>query len=391
MAQVQNLNISTLVGGYVVVPKFQRNVVWSKSQKQQLIQSLLEGIIPHTMIVVVRNGKNLLIDGLQRFTAIQEFIQGNFPVELEVGGKLQTFTYKNLPEELRNKLLYQTTIPVIVYQYDELPISLYELFVLYNKNTKPLSQGELLRAIAGNDKLIELIDDYTKFIQGKGGNKRGKGFSLIVRSLTNYFMLKEQLQKEQEKIQKLIEVGDTKKLEMIIKGLFKLEFKKFFDYLVEGVDLINKKLEQGTITFETLENIITGLIEIVRVDGQELVNLLWKKPYMYDVMSAWNYAQLELGIKLPPTKIEELINELTMVSQDDIVNAYKKVSNRKGTTYVEKIIAQLINKNVQKPNIMKTIITNALLMWIETAINNAQPQGETETTDAQPTEEKENK
>lgn len=60
----------------IVVPKYQRGIVWKENQKKELIDSIKKGI-PFGSILLYydENANNYrLIDGLQRFTTIYEFI-----------------------------------------------------------------------------------------------------------------------------------------------------------------------------------------------------------------------------------------------------------------------------------------------------------------------------
>lgn len=59
----------------IVVPKFQRRLVWSKKQKQEFIETLSNGY-PFGSILIYKyedNDKFSLIDGLQRFSTIKDF------------------------------------------------------------------------------------------------------------------------------------------------------------------------------------------------------------------------------------------------------------------------------------------------------------------------------
>ena len=76
------------------IPAFQRDLVWTLEQKQNLILSILDNIpigIFYTNRVnmldkdgnglsTMRNLDTILYDGQQRFTAIKEFLAGAFPI-----------------------------------------------------------------------------------------------------------------------------------------------------------------------------------------------------------------------------------------------------------------------------------------------------------------------
>src|SRR5690625_3170415 len=59
-----------------VVPKFQRKLVWSKSEKRGFIDTLSKGH-PFGAILIYKyeeDEKYSIIDGLQRFTTIEDYI-----------------------------------------------------------------------------------------------------------------------------------------------------------------------------------------------------------------------------------------------------------------------------------------------------------------------------
>ncbi len=61
-------------GVRIRVPHFQRSVVWDAQQKEKLISSLLRGYPVGSLLLYEQDAKNyLLVDGLQRTTAIREY------------------------------------------------------------------------------------------------------------------------------------------------------------------------------------------------------------------------------------------------------------------------------------------------------------------------------
>jgi hypothetical protein len=73
------LSDATADGEHIDLPKFQRSVVWSEKKQRDLIQSLLEGYPVGSLLLYERVGPAsrktyLLVDGLQRTTAIQNYL-----------------------------------------------------------------------------------------------------------------------------------------------------------------------------------------------------------------------------------------------------------------------------------------------------------------------------
>src|SRR5690606_14938955 len=64
----------------IVMPDFQRSLVWSKDQKKEFIQSAVEGN-PFGILLLyddVTTRKLTVIDGLQRFTTLKRYDENPF-------------------------------------------------------------------------------------------------------------------------------------------------------------------------------------------------------------------------------------------------------------------------------------------------------------------------
>ena len=94
---------------YVLRPPYQRKTVWSKKQKQQLIDSLLKGhYIPSLVLREIslenkgkRGIRREVIDGQQRITALLDFMNGDFAVSDSAAADIAGCRYKKLPTEVR--------------------------------------------------------------------------------------------------------------------------------------------------------------------------------------------------------------------------------------------------------------------------------------------------
>lgn len=80
----------------IKVPKYQRGAIWNKSQKEKLIDSMINGF-PFGSILLYKTGENSMqiIDGLQRSTTIIEFVKN----------PAQFFNTDNFEEELLIKII----------------------------------------------------------------------------------------------------------------------------------------------------------------------------------------------------------------------------------------------------------------------------------------------
>lgn len=64
-----------ILGGEIVVPQYQRGIVWTQTQKDKLIDSLKKGYPFGTILLYRMNNRDRIIDGLQRSSTIFDFMQ----------------------------------------------------------------------------------------------------------------------------------------------------------------------------------------------------------------------------------------------------------------------------------------------------------------------------
>jgi len=83
------------------IPDWQRQKVWSRDKKQQLIDSILRGWKLPKFYFIETSGDNFLVeDGQQRLNAIWEFFSNELPLsadsEKQFGGRF----YRDLPRKV---------------------------------------------------------------------------------------------------------------------------------------------------------------------------------------------------------------------------------------------------------------------------------------------------
>lgn len=85
-------------GQVILNPDFQRNLVWKAGQKCKFIESILMNLpIPPIYLKKDSDGKFIVVDGLQRTTALREFFNNDFALEgLNSLPKLNGCRFKNL-------------------------------------------------------------------------------------------------------------------------------------------------------------------------------------------------------------------------------------------------------------------------------------------------------
>ena len=145
----KQLSISSVLGklkrGLQLNPSYQRNSVWTRSQKQLLIDSILSKIpIPSLYFNEIAEDQEDVVDGQQRLRTIQEYTNGDFVLSEDsaFGAK----GYKQLSEKLREEFDdYQLSIVKLVNWSDE---QVEDMF-LRLQDGSPLNAAEKRRAITG--------------------------------------------------------------------------------------------------------------------------------------------------------------------------------------------------------------------------------------------------
>lgn len=121
------------------------NNQWKDLQKGEFISSLMKGFPIQEICTVVYKGETLVIDGLQRTTALQRFYNNEFTIEgshSELDGK----KYDELSEEDRNKFdNYEMNIEELRNVTKE---ELSEVFICLNSG-KPVGTVQKLKGYAG--------------------------------------------------------------------------------------------------------------------------------------------------------------------------------------------------------------------------------------------------
>ena len=82
-------------GKKIVVPPFQRNVVWNEKKRRDFIQTLRNGNPFGSILVHKKEEKYILIDGLQRVSTIKDFSLNPY----------KYFTYMDINESLIFELI----------------------------------------------------------------------------------------------------------------------------------------------------------------------------------------------------------------------------------------------------------------------------------------------
>ncbi len=96
-------------GKLIINPDFQRNLVWEPEQKSRFIESIILNFpLPSFYVNQTREGKYIVVDGLQRTSTLHEFVKDQFELTgLEALPKLNGYNFSELIEQPGD---YQTRI-----------------------------------------------------------------------------------------------------------------------------------------------------------------------------------------------------------------------------------------------------------------------------------------
>lgn len=144
---------------------FQRGFVWSKSQMDRFIESLLLGYpIPGVFFIRQSDRRYLVLDGQQRLLTLRDFYEGTHENRVfslsNVSEPFAGLTYKTLPDELRRTLdnaFIQATIVDTDGSTESLD-SIYQIFERLNSGGTQLTAHEIRVALYAGP-LIERLEE----------------------------------------------------------------------------------------------------------------------------------------------------------------------------------------------------------------------------------------
>lgn len=149
----------------VLKPPYQRNPVWTISQKSFLIDTILRGYpIPEIYYQeeVDAKGKQkyFIIDGQQRLRSVLEFLKNKYSISVRESESWGGFSFEDLSSEDKKKLFGYKFVIRIIPSLDDTIIR--SIFKRLNKNVVALNKQELRHATywGGFIKSMEKISDY---------------------------------------------------------------------------------------------------------------------------------------------------------------------------------------------------------------------------------------
>jgi hypothetical protein len=93
------------LGTFVMDPDFQRDFIWAEDKQSKLIESVLMRIpLPVLYLAEDAEGRMIVVDGLQRLSTFQRFVDNKLRLRLPEQPELHHKYFKDLPAKLQNRV-----------------------------------------------------------------------------------------------------------------------------------------------------------------------------------------------------------------------------------------------------------------------------------------------
>ena len=151
-------------GKITIQPDFQRNQVWNNIQKSKFIESIILNFpLPPIYLNETKESTYIVIDGLQRSTALQQFYKGIYALTgIEALPKYNGYRFKDLPEILQSKF-ENKKLTVFILKPSTPMVVIYDLFNRINTGGTQLNRQEVRNCIfigKSTQLLKELSEQY---------------------------------------------------------------------------------------------------------------------------------------------------------------------------------------------------------------------------------------
>ncbi|NCN70982.1 MAG: DUF262 domain-containing protein [Rhodoferax sp.] len=92
-------------GSFVMNPDFQRDFIWQEDKQSKLIESVLMRIpLPVFYLGEDEEGRMVVVDGLQRLSTFQRFVNNEFPLKLPDQAELNKRYFRDLSPKMQNRI-----------------------------------------------------------------------------------------------------------------------------------------------------------------------------------------------------------------------------------------------------------------------------------------------
>lgn len=92
-------------GRYVMDPDFQRDFIWAEDKQSKLIESVIMRIpLPVFYMAEDNEGRTIIVDGLQRLSTFQRFVENKLRLRLPDRKELHDKQFSELPPKFQNRI-----------------------------------------------------------------------------------------------------------------------------------------------------------------------------------------------------------------------------------------------------------------------------------------------
>lgn len=181
-----------IAGQLNLMPEYQRNLVWDQKRKSALIESLMLKIpLPSFYLDEDSNGCKNVIDGLQRLSAIHEFLNDEFLLKnLQYLSQYEGKTFSQL--NLKFRSIIEDTVLMVNILDERCPQMVkFDVFRRVNTGGVPLNQQEVRNVLASPRvrdllKSMSSCDEFLQATLGRINDIRMGAQELCLRYLTVY-------------------------------------------------------------------------------------------------------------------------------------------------------------------------------------------------------------
>lgn len=154
----------------IFIPEYQRDYVWKNDMKCKFIESLMLGIpMPPLFAFTLDDSGNMeLIDGVQRLTTIQDFVDDKFKIsKLDLLDKLNGFKFKDLHPS-RQRKFRDLSLRIFVFSEKADAGIRADIYNRINSTGKKLTEAEIRRGAFMNNSFYDFVLEIS---EGKTFNK----------------------------------------------------------------------------------------------------------------------------------------------------------------------------------------------------------------------------
>jgi hypothetical protein len=92
-------------GSFVMDPEFQRDFIWPEDKQSKLIESVLMRIpLPVFYLAEDKQGRMVVVDGLQRLSTFQRFVNNELRLKLPEQAELKNKRFRDISPKLQNRI-----------------------------------------------------------------------------------------------------------------------------------------------------------------------------------------------------------------------------------------------------------------------------------------------